>query len=185
MKVNMNKDLAFAAAVGVVIGLLALSYASSNNLNRLGSVPPDSPLYGLAQEIPLAASSGAITSKGVANSLASKVVEAQKSLNENENGDDDDENEVGDDEEDETEIDDAIEELDDLINEVNAQRGKKIAPAEADALIEAANAAIERIRDSGDVGGTGCVGTIMSDGTCCADPQVVVIQEGQEFCVSM
>lgn len=177
MKLNISKELALAAGMGVVLGLLALSYASNNNFGKLANIPADSPLYALAQEIQGSYPS-IITNKGIANSLASKVMEAQEALSENDK-------------------EDAIEELNDLIKEVNAQTkkedsreredkrekdkgGKKIPPAEAATLTTLAQAAITQIQNPVPPAPV-CSGAVLSDGTCCP-AESYVDENGREFC---
>lgn len=126
MKLNISKELAVSAGVGVLIGILVLSYASNNNFNRLGTIESDSQVYDLAQKIISARDSGAIDNKGVANSLASKVMAAYKAL-----GNDD--------------SDTAIAALNDLIAHANDQSGNHITIDAANELITEAESVISAI----------------------------------------
>lgn len=149
-KLILENKLAFGAGLAVVVLLVAVSYASNNNLNKLSAINSSSPLYALAQEIS-SAYPNIITNKGIANSLASKVMEAQKALNENDK-------------------EDAVDELNDLINEVNAQtqrtdkKGKQITAEEVAKLTSLANAAIAQIQNPAPA----CPPRqLLNNGSCC------------------
>ena len=128
MKLNISKELAISAGVGVLIGILVLSYASNNNFNRLGTIESSSPVYDLAQKILSARNSDAIDNKGLANSLASKVMAAYKAL-----GNDD--------------SDTAIAALQDFVSHANDQSGKHITIEVASELITEAEAVIDALED--------------------------------------
>lgn len=157
-KVILQNKLAFAAGLAVVVLLVAVSYA--DNLSKLGNVPASSPLSALAVEISSAYSNNIITNKGIANSLASKVMDAQKAL-------------------DAQNKDAAVAKLNDIIREVNAQtkkeekKGKQITAEEATKLISLAQAAIDQIKNPTPPPAPVCNGEVMLNGTCCALPNAV------------
>ena len=128
MKQSISKELAISAGVGVLIGILVLSYASNNNFNRLGTIESDSPVYDLAQKILSARNSDAIDNKGLANSLASKVMAAYKALRNDDS-------------------DTAIAALHDLISHAKDQSGKHITVEVASELITEAEAVIDALED--------------------------------------
>lgn len=148
-KIILENKLAFGAGLAIVVLLVAVSYA--DNLSKLANVPASSPLSALAQEISSAYSNNIITNKGVANSLASKVMDAQKAL------DAQDKNA-------------AVAKLNDLIKEVNAQtkkedkKGKQITAEEAVILISKANAAIISIQNPAP---TCPPDGLLNNGSCC------------------
>ena len=124
----ISKELLISAGIGVIIGILVLSYASNNNFTKLEKTVLNDELHDelsvLANKI---LTTTEITNKGILNSLASKVMAANKAL-------------------DKEDTETAIQSLEDLISPVTDQRGKKIPSGEADVLIGlAVDAIIELI----------------------------------------
>ena len=162
----ISKELVISAGVGVIIGILVLSYASNNNFDKLEKADVHSELSELADRI---LTTEEISNKGILNSLASKVMAANKALD------------AGD-----TET--AVQSLEDLISQVTDQRGKKIPSGEADLLIDLAEAAIENIQPTAEScdgvvmdDGTCCLGVINpSDGICCPEPYILVVGQNPE-----
>lgn len=123
MKLNLSKELAISAGIGVIIGILVLSYAANNNLNKIRDLDSGSPVYDLAQEIISAYDNEIVTNKGIANSLASKVMAANKAI-------------------DKGDTETAVQKLNELIAQVTDQTGNHIPEGEAGVLIGLAEGVI-------------------------------------------
>ena len=121
----ISKELLISAGIGVIIGLLVLSYASNNNLSKIESIT-DGPLALLAGEIISAYPDNGITNKGIANSLASKVMAANKAL-------------------DKEDTETAIQKLNELITQINDRNVKHITDDEAGVLIGLAEEVIDML----------------------------------------
>ncbi len=126
MKSNLNKKLAISAGIGVLIGILVLSYANNNNFTKLGNAEVHEDLSLLANEI---LTTNEISNKGVLNSLASKIMAANRAL-------------------DKEDTETAIQKLNELIAQVTDQTGKHIPAEEASVLIGFAEGAINNIDDA-------------------------------------
>ncbi|MCK5233293.1 MAG: hypothetical protein KAJ91_00595 [Candidatus Aenigmarchaeota archaeon] len=124
MKRNISKELAISAGIGVLIGILVLSYANNNNFTKLGKADVHGELSALANEI-LNPTASEISNKGILNSLASKVLAANRAL-------------------DIEDAETAVQKLNELIAQVTDQT-KHIPANEASILIELAESAIYEI----------------------------------------
>lgn len=152
MKMTSEEKSSFAVGLVIALLVIAVSYATSNNLGKLQErVPVDSPLYSLAQDISVAYPA-IITNKGIANSLASKVLSAQTALNSGRTTD-------------------AVSALQDLMNELRAQSGKNIKTTFASKLTDSTSHAIAQIITPVPA----CDGEYTPNGDCCPNPYVIHI----------